>query len=153
MLCRKCDQPLTNTHLLEGCKYNAKLQTSRHNITFKLLQDLLGTLNGGRWSIMIMDLGSKPVKDFKAQTKLETATPQEDHTLQTIQATQATQEGLQNDKETIRHPTIIPENILPKHKRPKHHKPDIIRAIGYIRNSQGRLVEDATCKERGSYNS
>jgi hypothetical protein len=73
-----------------------------------------------------MDLGSKPVKDFKAQTILETTTPQEDHSLQALQATQ---EGLQNDKETTKHPTIIPDIIHPKHKRPKHHKPDIIRAI------------------------
>jgi hypothetical protein len=36
-----------------------------------------------------MDLGSKPViKNFNAQTKLETTTPQEDHALQTLQATQ-----------------------------------------------------------------
>jgi hypothetical protein len=90
-----------------------------------------------------MDLGSKPVKDFKEQTKLETVTPQEDHTLHTLQATQ---EGLQNDKETIKHPTIIPENVLPKHKRPKHHRLGIIRAIGYRINSQGHLIEDTTYK-------
>jgi len=90
---------------------------------------------------------SIPVKDVKAQTKLETTTPQEDHTLQTLQATQ---EGLQNDKETIKHPTIIPENILPKHKRPKHHKPDIIKAIGYRRNSKAQLVEEPTYKGRRS---
>ena len=73
-------------------------------------------------------MGSKPVKDVKAQTKLEATAPQEDHSLQTLQATQ---EGLQTDKETIKHPTIVPENILPKHGRPKHDKPDIIKAIGY----------------------
>jgi len=44
-----------------------------------------------------MDLGSKLVHDFKAQTKLETTTPQEDHTLQIIQGTQ---EGLKIDKAT-----------------------------------------------------
>jgi len=88
-----------------------------------------------------MDLGSKPVKDFKAQTKLETTKPQEDHILQTLQATQ---EGLQNNKEAIIHLTIIPDNILPKHRRPKHHKPNIVKAIGYKRNSQGQLVEDTT---------
>jgi hypothetical protein len=122
---------------LGGCKYNAKLRTSRLNIAFKLLQDLLGTHNGGRWPMLSMDLGSKPVKDFKAQTKLETTTQQEDHSLQTLQATQ---EGLQHDKETIKYPAIFPENILPKRKRTKHHKPGIIRAIGYRRNSQGHLV-------------
>jgi ribonuclease HI len=39
MLCTKCNQPLTNTHLLGGCKHNSKLRTSRHNSTFKLLQE------------------------------------------------------------------------------------------------------------------
>jgi hypothetical protein len=92
-----------------------------------------------------MNLGSKSVKDFRAQTKLETTTPQEDHTLQTFIATQ---EGIQNDKETVNHPTIIPDNILPKHKRPKHHKPDIIRAIEYKTNSLGHLVEDTTYQRR-----
>jgi len=42
-----------------------------------------------------MYLGNKPVKDFKAQTKIETTPTQEDHTLQSIEATH---EGLQNDK-------------------------------------------------------
>jgi hypothetical protein len=37
MLCTKCNQPLTSTHLLGGCKYNSKLRTSKHNSTFKLL--------------------------------------------------------------------------------------------------------------------
>jgi hypothetical protein len=92
-----------------------------------------------------MDLGNKPVKDFKTQTHLETTTTQEDHTLQPIEATQ---EGLQNDKANIKHPTIIPNTILPKHKRPIHHKPDIIRAIGYIINSRGALVADPTYKGR-----
>jgi hypothetical protein len=91
MLCKNCNQPLTNTHLLGGCKYNAKLRTSRHNNTFKLLQELLQTHNGGRWPILSVDLGNKPVKDFKTQTLLETITSQEDHTLKSIEATQ---EGL-----------------------------------------------------------
>jgi hypothetical protein len=90
-------------------------------------------------------LGKKPVKDFKTQTLFETITTQEDHTLQSIEATQ---EGLQNDKTNTKHPTIIPNNILPKHKRPKHNKPDIIRAIGYIINSKGALNVDPTYKER-----
>jgi hypothetical protein len=88
-----------------------------------------------------MDLGNKPVKDFKAQTHLETSTAQEDQTLQSIEATQ---EGLQNDNANIKHPTIIPNTILPKHKRPKYHKPDIIRAIGYIINPRGALIADPT---------
>jgi hypothetical protein len=144
MLCKKCNQPLTNTHLLGGCKYIAKLRICRHNSTLKLLHDLLQTHNGGRWPILGMDLGNKPVKDFKAQTNKETTTTQEDHTLQSIEATH---EGLQNYKANIKHP-IIPNTILRKHKRPKHHKPDIIRAIVYIMNSRGALVEDTTYKGR-----
>jgi ribonuclease HI len=41
MICTKCNQPLTNTHLLGGCKHNSKLRTSRHNNTFKLLHEEL----------------------------------------------------------------------------------------------------------------
>ena len=81
MLCEKCNQPLTNTHLLGGCKYNAKLSISRHNNTFKLLHNLLQAHNGGLWPILSMDLGNKQVKEFKAQTHAETNTKQEDHTL------------------------------------------------------------------------
>jgi len=43
---------------------------------------------------------------------------------------------------------MIPTDLLPKHKRPPHHKPDIIRAIGYTRNTQGQLVEDMPYKGR-----
>ena len=90
-----------------------------------------------------MDLGNKSVKDFKAQTKIEMTTPQNDTTLQALEATH---EGLQNDKEKTQHSTIIPTNLLPKHKRPKHHKSDMIRAIGYKWSTQGQLVEDLTYK-------
>ena len=87
MLCKKCNQPLTNTHLLGGCKYNAKFRTSRHTKKFKLLHDLLQTHNCGRWPILNMDLGNKSMKEFKAQTHIERTTIQEDHTLQFIEAT------------------------------------------------------------------
>jgi hypothetical protein len=137
MLCTKCNQPLTNTEILGGCKYNAKLRTSGHNITFKLLQEQLEKHNGGRWPIVSMDLGNKTIKDFKPQMKIEMTPPQEDRT---FQAREATQEGLQNDKAKRQHPTIIPTDILPKHKRPQHYKPVSIRAIGYTRNTQGQLV-------------
>ncbi len=73
-----------------------------------------------------MDLGRKPVRDLKTQTHIEATTPQDDHFLQSLEATH---EGLQNDKETTNHPTIIPITLLPQHKRPKQYKPDIIRAI------------------------
>ncbi len=70
-----------------------------------------------------------------------TTTPQDDTTLQALEATQ---EGLQNDKLKTQHPTIIPTDLLPKHKRPQYHKPYLIKAIGYTRNNQGQLVEDTT---------
>ena len=93
--------------------------------------------NGERWPIINMDLGSKTVKDFKTQTKIEMTTPQEGTTLQALEESH---EGLQNDKEKTQHPTIIPTNLLSKHKRPHHHKSDIIRAIGYKWNTIGQLV-------------
>jgi hypothetical protein len=99
--------------------------------------------NGGRWPIVSMGLGNKTVMDFKTQNKIEMATLQEDTTTQAIEATH---EGLQNDKEKSQHPTIILADLLPKHKRPQHHKPNIIRAIGYTRNTQDQLVEDTTYK-------
>jgi hypothetical protein len=92
-----------------------------------------------------MDLGNKTIKDLKIETKIEMTALQEDTPLQ---ASQATQEGLQNDKAKTRYPTIIPTDLLPQHKRPQHYKPDIIRAIGYTRNTQGQLVEDITYKGR-----
>ena len=72
-------------------------------------------------------------------------TPQNDTTLQALEATH---EGLQTDKEKTQHPTIIPTNLLPKHKRPLHHKPGIIRTIGYKWNTKDQLVEDLTYKGR-----
>ena len=128
------NQPLTNKHLLGGCKHNAKLRTSKHNITLKLLQEQLEKHKGGRWPIVIMYLGNQTIKDFKAQIKIEMATPQEDTTLQALEASQ---EGLQDAKANTQHPTIIPTDLIPKHKRPQHYKPDIIRAIGVTRKTQG----------------
>jgi hypothetical protein len=100
--------------------------------------------NGGRMPIVNMDLGTKPSRTLNSN-KIEMPTPQEDTTLQALEATR---EGLQNDKEKTQHPTIIPTNLLPTHKRPQHYKPNIIRAIGYTRNTQGQLLEDTTYKGR-----
>ena len=95
MICTKCNQPLTNTHFIGDCsKHNSKLRTSRHNNTFKLLHEKLEKHNGGKWPIISMDLGNKTIKDFKSQTETEMTTPQEDTTLQALEATH---EGLQND--------------------------------------------------------
>ena len=66
-----------------------------------------------------MDLGSKPVKDFKAQTQIETTTSQKDHYLQALDAGQ---KGLQDGTTTTQFTTIIPIILMPKHKQPKHHK-------------------------------
>ncbi len=142
MLCKKCNQPLTNTNLIGGCKYNTKLITSRHNNTFKLLRGLLETHNIGRWPILSMDLERKPASDFTTQTHI---TPQEDHSLQPLETTQ---QGLQNDKGNANHPTIIPIALLPKHRKPTQHKPEIIRAIRYTTHSHGSLVEDTTYRGR-----
>ena len=97
-----------------------------------------------------MDLGNKTIKDLKPQMKIEMTTLQEDNTLQALEGTQL---GLQNDKAQAQHPTIIPTDLLPKHKRPKQYKPDITRAIGYTRNTQGQLVEDTTYNGSRSYTS
>ena len=85
------------------------------------------------------------MKNFKTHIQIEVKTPQEDHTLQVLESTQ---EGMQNDKTTTQHPTIIPTRLLPKHKRLKHNTQDIVRAIGCKRNSRGYLVEDTIYKGR-----
>jgi hypothetical protein len=52
--------------------------------------------------------------DFETQTQIEMMTPQADPTLQALEATQ---EGLQNGKIKTHHPTTITTDRLPKHKR------------------------------------
>ena len=60
----KCQSPLTNTQILGGCRFTAKLRTKRQNSTFILLLQHLQKSNGGRWPILCADLGNKPVTDF-----------------------------------------------------------------------------------------
>jgi hypothetical protein len=74
-----------------------------------------------------MDLGQKPVTDFKTLQipPLDTEPAQ----LDTI--THPNQEGMQDDKADPNYPQNIPEHILPAQHRPQHHRPDLIRAIGY----------------------
>jgi hypothetical protein len=62
--CAKCLSPLNNTHIMGGCKHTAKLRTKRHNNTFLLLHQLLQNTNGGRWPIIGLDLGNKPITYF-----------------------------------------------------------------------------------------
>ncbi len=45
-------------------------------------------------------------------------------------------------------PNTIPDYILPAHHKPKHHKPDLIHAVGYIVNAQGKLLKDLTYREQ-----
>jgi hypothetical protein len=55
------------------------------------------------------------------------------------------QEGLQDDKsENPDYPQTIPDYILHPQHRSKHHKPDLIRAVGFTLNKQGRLDKDPT---------
>ena len=65
LTCTKCRSPLTNTHILGGCRFTAKFRAQRHNSTFKLLSQLLQDTEGGRWPIVGMDMGQKPVTNFK----------------------------------------------------------------------------------------
>jgi hypothetical protein len=91
-----------------------------------------------------MDLGQKPVTDFK---ELPIPSPDaEDTTLEAIQ--QPNLEGLQDDKSDARYPQTIPEYILPAQHRPKHHRPDLIRAVGYMLTPEGRLAKDLTYRGR-----
>jgi hypothetical protein len=84
LLCTKCQSPLTNTHILGGCRLTAKLIIKRHNIIFRLILQLLQKSNGGRWPILCADLGHKPVADFSSlaagiDTSTHTHTPPRNH--------------------------------------------------------------------------
>jgi hypothetical protein len=74
----------------------------------KILHDLIESDNGGRWPIIGIDLSQQPIKDFKKPIKIEVTTPHEDHF---IHALEDIQEGIQNNKTSIRHPTIIPTRV------------------------------------------
>jgi len=85
-ICTKGQSPLTNTHILGGCRFTAKLKTKRHNRTFRLLLQLLRKSNGGRWPILCVDLGHKPVTNFSNlmdDIDTPTHTPSRQHTLNT----------------------------------------------------------------------
>ena len=145
LVCTKCQAPLTNTHILGGCRFTAKLRIKRHNSTFRLLLQHLQKSNGGRWPILCADLGHKPITDFTS-LNLDTDTPQYYHH-QDIK--HSTQEGLQDDKsDNPDYPQTIPDYILHPQHRPKHHKPDLIRAVGFTLKKQGRLVKDLTYRGR-----
>jgi ribonuclease HI len=141
LICTKCNSPLTNTHILGGCRFTAKLRIKRHNSTFQLLLQLLQRSNGGRWPILCADLGHKPVTDFTNLTIDSDIPPHRNH--QGI--LHPLHEGLQDDKsENLDPPQSIPDYILHPQHKPKQHKPDLIRAVGYTFNTQGKLVKDLT---------
>ncbi len=141
--CTRCLSPLTNTHILGGCKHTGKLRNSRHHSTFKLLQKHLQESNGGRWPIISADLGTQPIMNFDNPPTLYDSTTYEDPNLEGI--TQPQDEGLHDDK--IQHiQSTIPEYILPAQYRPQHHVPDIVRAIGFYVDADGRLTIDKTYK-------
>ena len=141
-MCRKCGQKLTNTHLLGGCISIARLRISRHHSTFKLLHQLLQQANGGRWPILSMDLGKGHVKDFRTQLTHEIFNLRKDPRFPEVTPKE---EGLQYDKISNHYyPASLPESLLSNIHRPKHDKPDLIRAIGYQLDKNGRLNEYTT---------
>ena len=141
LICTKCQSPLTNTHILGGCKHTAKLRIKRHNSTFRLLLQHLRKSNGGRWPILCADLGHKPVTDFTDLTSDTDTSPHSHY----HDIKHSTQEGLQDDKtDNPDYPQTLPDHILPPQHRPIHHKPDLIRAVGFTLNKQGKLVKDLT---------
>jgi hypothetical protein len=92
-----------------------------------------------------VDLGPKPVTDFK-----NIPPHVDDLTQPHLQAiTHPSQEGLQDDKQDpTNHPQTIPVYILHPQHRPKHHRPDLIRAVGYPTNLEGRLIQNPTYRGR-----
>ena len=134
-----------HTHILGGCTFTAKLRIKRHNSTFRLLTQHLQKSNGGRWPILCADLGHKPPTDFSNHTPDIDTTPNFHH--QDIK--HSTHEGLHDDKsKNPDYPQTIPGYILHPQHRPKHHKPEIIRAVGFTLNKQGKLVKYLTYRGR-----
>jgi ribonuclease HI len=94
LICTKCQSPLTNTHILGGCRYTAKLRIKRHNNTFRLLLEHLQKSNGGQWPILCANLGRKPATDFINLTSDMDTPPHSHH----HDIKHSKQEGLQDDK-------------------------------------------------------
>ena len=135
-LCRHCLIRLTNSHLAGDCPTKQRLRTDRHNSTFLLLHELLQESNGGRWPILAMDLGRKPIKDFEATPVAEIIR----HTTSSppLGATSDPEDGWKDSAPQ----TTVPEYILPKHSRPRHYKPDMVRAVGFYQAPDGTLAPD-----------
>jgi hypothetical protein len=145
LICTKYQFPLTNTHILGGCRFTAKLIIKRHTNTFRLLIQQLQKSNRGRWPILCADLGHKPVTDFSNLTPHIDTHPDSHH--QDIK--RSTQEGLQDDQsENPDYLQTIPDCIVHLQHRPKHHKPNLIQAVSFTLNKQGKLVKDLTYRGR-----
>jgi hypothetical protein len=130
-----------NTHILEGCRYIAKLGIKRHNNPSRLLLQLPQNLNKGRWPIICVDMGHKPVTDFNYLMADTNITPHTQHQ----EICNSLQEGLQDDKsENPDYPLSIPDYVLQPQHIPRHYKPHLIRAVGFTLNTQGSLIKYLT---------
>jgi hypothetical protein len=141
----ECPSPLTSTHMLGGCRLISNFRTQRHNSTIPLLHLVLRKYDGGRWSILGVNLGQKSVTDFKNIPP----TTDDQIQLQLQPISHPSQEGLQDDKrDNAKHPQTIPDYILHSKIRPTHYRPSLIRAIDYITDAEGRLIVDPTFRGR-----
>ena len=128
LTCTKYRSPLTNTHIVRGCMSTAKLRAKRHNGTFTLLRQRIQSTNGGRWPILGMYLGHKPIIDLK-----NIHIPLDDtQNLSLRPVHQPSEEGLQDDKtNTPDNPHILPDYILHPNYKPQHRRLDLVRAVVY----------------------
>jgi len=103
---------------------------------------LLQQSNGGRWPILGVYLEIKPVIDFTTLKADIDATP--DTYLQGIIRSLHEVLKMTNKSDIQNYPQLITNYILHAHHKPKHHIRDIIRAVGYTIDTQGKHVEDLT---------
>ncbi len=130
--CTKCRSPLTNTHMLRGCITTPKFRTKRYNSTFTHLHQRMQSTTGGRWPILGMDLGHKPITDFK-----NLHIPMDDTKNSSLKpGNHLSDEGLQDDKpNTPDNPHTILYYILHPSHIPQHHRSDHMRKVGYALES------------------
>ena len=142
LTCTKWQSPLTNTHILGGRRVTSKFRTQRHNSTFTLLHKLL-KIWWRKKARSRCRLGPKTNHWLRKSTSNAHADDQFEAQLQAI--AHPSQEGLRDDKhDHHNHPQIIPDYILHPQQRTKHPRPDLVRAVGYTKNSERRLIVDPT---------
>ena len=117
LICRHCQQQISNAHITGDCPGLQNLRTDRHNSTFKILSQYLDNTED---PILTTDLGAKVIRDFSITPKY---TPMS-----------KTDVPAKPDK-----PNIIPEEFLPKDKRPRGCKPDMIRLKGCLKRPGRKL--------------